>query len=187
MTSFYQMSKKKCKTANDMIFHYPKAKCSNDRMNMNMSILPSLELMKEMGRNEIMPFVEKLTNYGFGPKDIARLILKFLEELKKDHPHVNSIKTRVIIRGNNIDRNNILNRLIFEFEDEFMKFLENYDELKESKMLILSSFKNLIKQGKAKTINLTSNIEEYSLDENEEYYLDENEEFNDFFQFSEMI
>ena len=173
------MKKKECKTADECIMYYLNARCSKDRMDMNKSVIPCLQLLKKKGHNEIMPFAEELTNYGFKPKDIARLILKFLEVLENDHVPVKSINTRVIIRGNNFDRNNILNRLAFEHEDKFMKFLENYDKLKESKMLILSSFEDLIEQGKNnKTVLLSHNLstEEIIDDENEEHSITENGE-----------
>lgn len=60
-----------------------------------------------------------------------------------------------------------------------IKFLENYDEQKELKMLILEIFKKIIENGKTdNSSNLATNIEEYSLDE---------ELFNDYDQFLEKI
>lgn len=125
---------------------------SKNRKCINESIISCLQYLKNKGFVEIVPFIDILTNNGFKHKDVTRLILKFLGELENDVLLVNLI----------------------------IKFLENYDEQKELKMLILEIFKKIIENGKTdNSSNLATNIEEYTLDEEEL--------FNDYDQFLEKI
>lgn len=163
-----------CDTIDEIISNLT-PKSSEDLMKKNKLLLINLETMKFQGYVKVMPFVKELSSNGFKHGFISKFILNFVEELERNQFHVNSINTRVVTRCSNFDKNIFLNRLIFEFEDQFMTFLDNYDELEESKTLILSSFEDLIEQGKANKINSDDNIEDDSLDE------------NDFDQFLEMI
>lgn len=140
---------KKPPMIDDVLTIYINDNRSDERVWMSKTIIPCVKCLKKMKYPFIMPFVDELVTFGFKNKEIAKLILDFLKELENDHEPVGSIKKRVIGRGNNFDRNNILNRLIFQYKDKFLRFIENSVELKESKMLILASIKNLIEQGNA--------------------------------------
>lgn len=92
-----------------------------ERKKIYQMIHPCLQFLKDSFVNEIQAYVTLLQKFGFNAKTIFNLFMDFGSFEK-----ITCITKRSFNKANFEEKNIVINRIIIEYEDQFIDFLSNY-------------------------------------------------------------
>ena len=136
----------------ELLEEIKKAPQSKDREYMNKAIKNSIQYLDYVKIYDFPNFVEVFKNNCFKSKPMRDIFVKYVKLNKTKFPW---LSPRIISKANCCELNIILNRIMFQNGDEFIKYLiQNYPEDREQfeKFIIIKEIQTKISEGKNKVI-----------------------------------
>ena len=152
-----------------------------ERIKIHKMIYPCLKYLKENSVDGILNFVILLQKHGFDSKSIINLFCDF-----GLYAQIECLIKRSFKKANFEEKNIVINRIVYKYDNQFIDFLSNYDRQNlpfvKDIDLFIQEFKDTIQMAKCCTLNEEPFFDPYLSDlespldeiENEKYIIDSN-------------